>query len=51
MFTGIITDKGRITAVEPRGDLRVTVASAYDRAGIDLGASIASSGGLSTGFE
>ncbi len=44
MFTGIITDKGRITAVEPRGDLRVTVATAYDLAGVDLGASIACSG-------
>ena len=44
MFTGIITDKGRITAVEPRGDLRVTIATAYDLAGIDLGASIACSG-------
>ena len=44
MFTGIITDKGRITAVEPRGDLRVTVATAWDTAGIDRGASIACSG-------
>jgi len=44
MFTGIITDKGRITAVEARGDLRVTIATAYDMAGVDLGASIACSG-------
>ena len=44
MFTGIITDKGRITAVEPRGDLRVTIATAYDMDGVDLGASIACSG-------
>ena len=44
MFTGIITDKGRIAAVEARGDLRVTIASAYDMAGVDLGASIACSG-------
>ena len=44
MFTGIITDKGRITAVEARGDLRVTVATAYDMASVDLGASIACSG-------
>ena len=44
MFTGIITDKGRIAAVETRGDLRVKIATAYDMAGVDLGASIACSG-------
>ena len=44
MFTGIVTDKGRITAVEARGDLRVTIATSYDMATVDLGASIACSG-------
>jgi riboflavin synthase len=44
MFTGIITDKGRITAVETRGDLRVTISTGYDMATVDLGASIACSG-------
>lgn len=44
MFTGIITDKGRIEAVEARGDLRVRIACGYDTAGVDLGASIACSG-------
>jgi riboflavin synthase len=44
MFTGIVTDKGLITAVEPRGDLRVTIGTAYDMATVDLGASIACSG-------
>lgn len=44
MFTGIITDVGTIAAVERTGDLRVTIATAYDTAGIDLGASIACSG-------
>ena len=44
MFTGIVTDKGRIAAVEARGDLRVTVATAYDTGSVDLGASIACSG-------
>ena len=44
MFTGIITDVGRIEAVEARGDLRVTIACGYDMAGVDLGASIACSG-------
>ncbi len=44
MFTGIVTDVGRIAAVEDRGDLRVRVTTGYDTAGIDLGASIACSG-------
>ena len=44
MFTGIITDIGRIDAVAQRGDTRVTIATGYDTASIDLGASIACSG-------
>ena len=44
MFTGIVTDIGTVTAVEHRGDARVTIATGYDTAGIDLGASIACSG-------
>ncbi len=44
MFTGIITDIGTVVAVEQRGDLRVTIATAYDTSGIALGASIACSG-------
>ena len=44
MFTGIITDIGRIEAVEQRGDLRVRIGCGYDMAGVDLGASIACSG-------
>jgi riboflavin synthase len=44
MFTGIITDIGRIEAVETRGDLRVRIGTSYDTATIDLGASIACSG-------
>ncbi len=44
MFTGIITDIGTIAAVEERGDLRVTVHTAYDTAGIAIGASVACSG-------
>lgn len=44
MFTGIVTDIGTITSVDRRGDTRVVVATAYDTAGIDLGASIACSG-------
>jgi len=44
MFTGIITDVGRIESVETRGDLRARIACGYDLAGVDLGASIACSG-------
>lgn len=44
MFTGIVTDIGRIESVEDRGDLRVRISTAYDTATVDLGASIACSG-------
>lgn len=44
MFTGIITDIGTVHSIEQRGDLRLTIATAYDPATIDLGASIACSG-------
>ncbi len=44
MFTGIITDIGTVRTAEQRGDLRLTIATSYDPATIDLGASIACSG-------
>lgn len=44
MFTGIVTDIGKIEFAEDRGDLRVRIASRYDTATVDLGASIACSG-------
>ena len=45
MFTGLITDIGRVDAVEERGSLRrVRVASAYRPETIALGASIACNG-------
>ncbi|MBV9841822.1 MAG: riboflavin synthase [Sphingomonadaceae bacterium] len=44
MFTGIITDVGRIEAIEHRGDLRARIGCGYDTDSIDLGASIACSG-------
>ena len=44
MFTGIITDIGRIESAEQKGDLRLRIACAYDMDGVDLGASIACSG-------
>jgi riboflavin synthase len=48
MFTGIVTDVGRIARVEPRGDLRVVVETAYDTSGLSMGASVACSGACLT---
>lgn len=44
MFTGIVSEVGRIARIENRGDLRVTVACAMDPERIAIGASIACSG-------
>jgi riboflavin synthase len=44
MFTGIITDIGRVVAAEERGDLRLRIACGFDMEGVALGASIACSG-------
>ena len=45
MFTGIVTDVGRIRAVrETNRDLRIEVETAYDLATIPIGASIAHAG-------
>lgn len=50
MFTGIITDIGEITELEQRGDLRARIATRYDTATIDIGASIACDGVCLTGI-
>lgn len=44
MFTGIITDIGTVQGLTQRGDLRARIGTAYDTAGIDIGASIACDG-------
>lgn len=44
MFTGIVTDIGRILETEQQGDLRARIGTGYDVAGIDIGASIACDG-------
>ncbi len=44
MFTGIITDIGTVQRLEQAGDLRARIATGYDTAKIDIGASIASDG-------
>jgi len=44
MFTGIITDIGKVLELEQRGDLRARIGTGYDIGGIDIGASIACNG-------
>ena len=44
MFTGIVTDVGKVVSAEQRGDLRLRIQSGYDMGTVDLGASIACSG-------
>jgi riboflavin synthase len=44
MFTGIVTDVGRVLDVRMAGDMRARIATRYDVAGIDIGASIACDG-------
>ena len=45
MFTGIVTDLGRIAKVERKeGGMRATIDSSYDAANLEIGASIAHAG-------
>jgi len=44
VFTGIITDVGRVTSVSGSGDTRFEIETVYEPDSIDLGASIACSG-------
>ena len=44
MFTGIVTDVGKVKRVEKRGDTHIVIATQYDVGSIDIGASIACSG-------
>ena len=44
MFTGIVTDIGKILHLDQQGDLRARIGTSYDTSGIDMGASIASDG-------
>ncbi|ODM44409.1 riboflavin synthase [Cereibacter johrii] len=44
MFTGIVSDIGRVLELERTGDLRARIATAYDVQAIDIGASIACDG-------
>lgn len=51
MFTGIITDVGRVRAIEKTGDTRYEIETSYDTDTIDIGASIACSGPCLTVIE
>lgn len=44
MFTGIITDIGKVRQVEMRGDMRARIGCSYDMSGVEIGASIACDG-------
>jgi riboflavin synthase len=44
MFTGIVTDIGTVLQLRQQGDLHARIATAWDVAGIDIGASIACDG-------
>ena len=51
MFTGIITDVGRVASVSGSGDTRFEIETIYEPDSIDLGASIACSGVCLTVIE
>ncbi len=44
MFTGIVTDQGRIRSVRRDGDTRIEIETAYDTAGLAIGASVCCAG-------
>src|SRR4051812_45033159 len=44
MFTGIVTALGEVRAIEKRGDTHIVIATPFDAAALDIGASIACSG-------
>src|SRR5919107_1573372 len=51
MFTGIVTDVGRVREVVRGGDTRFVIETRYDAAAIPLGASIACAGACLTVIE
>ena len=51
MFSGIVSDVGRVDAVKTNGDTRLVVTTAYDTSSIDIGASICCSGACLTVVE
>ena len=51
MFTGIVTDVGTITAVDPAANFRVQIKTKFDTSQIQLGASISCNGVCLTNIE
>ncbi len=48
MFTGIITDKGKVRTITPGGDTRFEFSTGFDVSSIDIGASICCGGACLT---
>lgn len=48
MFTGIITDLGRVRSIERPVETRIAIATSYDTATLDIGASVACAGACLT---
>jgi riboflavin synthase len=44
MFTGIVTDVGQVRHIEKRGDTHIVIATNYDVAQVEIGASVSCSG-------
>jgi len=51
MFTGIVTDLGRVKVIKKSGDTRFEFETAYDLNTVDIGASIACNGACMTVIE
>jgi len=51
MFTGIVTDVGKLRAVDTSGERRFEIATAFDMASVELGASICCAGACLTVVE
>jgi riboflavin synthase len=51
VFSGIVTDVGRIDSIRTNGDTRFVIATVYDTGGIAIGASICCSGACLTVVE
>ena len=51
MFTGIVTDLGKVRAIKHSGDTRIEIETHFDMKSVDIGASIACSGACLTVVE
>lgn len=51
MFTGIVTDVGRVRSIERRGDTRIEIVTAYPMEEVAIGASICCGGACMTVIE